>query len=315
MIKELAVTHPVTTTRLAPQAEDLIPAFLSGRNPQTLEAYRRDLEAFARFIGTGNINGAARQLLSGSLGEANHLALTYRNHLTGQKLSPATINRRLSALRSLVQLARTLGMVTWKLEVQGVKSVSLRDTRGCGLDGFRTVLRLASAQRNAVKAVRDTALLRLLFDLGLRRSEVVALQLSDVDVAGKRVTVLGKGRTQREPMTLPDETRKALEAWLAVRGTSPGPLFTNCDRAGKGSGLTASGVYTLVRHLGGKAKVKARPHGLRHAAITALLDLLNGNVRVVQKFARHADPSTTMRYDDNRRDDGGQAAAKLAASV
>jgi integrase/recombinase XerC len=71
----------------------------------------------------------------------------------------------------------------------------------------------------------------------------VGLDLEDVDVAGKRLAVLGKGRTEAEPITLPGRTLEALAAWLAVRGDTPGPLFLNYDRAGKGSGrLTGAAV-------------------------------------------------------------------------
>jgi integrase/recombinase XerC len=58
--------------------------------------------------------------------------------------------------------------------------------------------------------------------------------------------------------------------------------------------------------------LKTPPHGLRHASITAALDANNGDVRAVQLHARHADPQTTMRYDDNRQDLAGRVAASLA---
>jgi integrase/recombinase XerC len=74
-------------------------------------------------------------LLGGTLGEANGLVLAYRSHMVGVGRSPATVNRRLSALRSLNALARTLGLVGWSLEVRNVKAESCRDTRGPQLDG------------------------------------------------------------------------------------------------------------------------------------------------------------------------------------
>ena len=68
------------------------------------------------------------------------------------------------------------------------------------------------------KGLRDGALLRLLFDLGLRRSEVVRLDLADWDRQAGTVAVLGKGRTAKVLLTLPLPTRIALEAWLSLRG-------------------------------------------------------------------------------------------------
>src|SRR5438552_1651316 len=83
----------------------------------------------------------------------------------------STVSRRLAALRSLVKLARTLGMVPWALDVDGVRAEGYRDTRGPGRDGFRNLLALLRARADA-KGARDRAVLRLLYDLGLRRAEV-----------------------------------------------------------------------------------------------------------------------------------------------
>jgi integrase/recombinase XerC len=65
---------------------------------------------------------------------------------------------------------------------------------------------------------------------------VVSLDVAHVDLTASVVQVLGKGQTERVPLTLPDPTRAALVAWLAVRDTTPGPLFVNFDRARKGPG-------------------------------------------------------------------------------
>src|SRR5262249_57234802 len=107
--------------------------------------------------------------------------------------------------------------------------------RGPGAAGFRRLLEQLAHRRDA-KAVRDRALLRLLFDLGLRRSEVVRLDVADLDRGGGTLAVLGKGRTAKVALTLPAPTPAALPAWLAVRGQGAGPLFRSLDRARKGSG-------------------------------------------------------------------------------
>jgi len=80
-------------------------------------------------------------------------------------LAPATVNRRLSALRSIVQLGRTFGLVTWSLEIDGVKTKAYRDTADPGLEGVTAVKRRASKHRSPAKAARDVAIIRLLFDL------------------------------------------------------------------------------------------------------------------------------------------------------
>jgi integrase/recombinase XerC len=309
-----------TERRIATQGtvgvEDLLRAWLSGRSARTIKAYGQDLHRFASFVGVDDINDAARALLGRSHGDANYIALAYRNHMRDEEhLAPATVNRRLAALRSLVTLAQTLGLVDWTLNVSNIKSRPLRDTRGCGIDGVRRLLKAAGDQRNPGKRARDRAVVRLLFDLGLRRMELVGLDIEHVDLDGARLWVLGKGHSEREAMSLPDETASALRAWLEVRGEDEGSLFVNFDRNTKGQPLSDSGLYKVIKALGKRAGVQVRPHGIRHAAVTTLLDLTNGDVRTAQRFARHASPQTTIQYDDARRDVGGDGARTLAAAV
>src|SRR5262249_20138524 len=226
-------------------AARLVEAFLAGRSPQTLRAYRKDLEDFAAFLGVASVEAIPTSLLGGGQGSANELALRYRAHLQARGLAPATVNRRLAALRSLVKLARVVGLVAWALDVDGVRAEKYRDTRGPGRQGFRQLLAALEGRRDA-KGLRDRALLRLLVGLGVRRAEAVRLDVGDLDLQVGTVDVLGKGRAQKARLTLPGPTQEALAAWLAVRGSQPGPLFTSCDRAGKGSGrLTGAAVYTI----------------------------------------------------------------------
>lgn len=287
---------------------DLVGAFLAGRNPRTLLAYRRDLEDFRLFTGSASLDEASRLLLSQGSGPANALGLAYRVHLQERALAPATINRRLAALRSLVKLGRILGLVSWELEVEGIKGSAYRDTRGPGLDGFRKMLDLLEEAQDA-KAIRDRAILRLLFGMALRRGEVVSLDLSHLDLETGRLSIMGKGRTQREALTIPAKPLEALKAWVAVRGEGEGALFTSLDRAHRGHRLDGSAVYRMVSELGQSIGIKTRPHGLRHAGITEALDRTNGNARAVQRFSRHKKLETLGLYDDNRADLGGQVAA------
>lgn len=299
---------------VVPGAEELVAAFLAGRTANTAAAYGRDLDDFAAYVGADTPAAAARQLLAGGHGAANLLALRYKAHLVERRLAPATVNRRLAALRSLVALGRTLGLVPWTLEVGSVKSEAYRDTRGPGEDGSRRLLGQLERRTDA-KGLRDRALVHLLYDLALRRGEAVGLDLADVDLAAGTVAVLGKGRTERIALTLPAVTIKALAAWVEVRGTDPGPLFVNCDRAGKGERLTGRSVARIVGTLGRTLGLVVRPHGLRHASITSALDATGGDVRKVQRFSRHRDLRTLSRYDDSRVDFAGEVARLVAARV
>jgi len=310
---ELATANPVFPTCYTPSASRLVEVFLSGKSPTTIKAYGRDLKDFACFVGASSIDQASEMLFSRGHGGANEMALSYRSYLIEKGLTPATVNRHLASLRSLVHLARTLGLVTWTLELQSVKSQKYRDTTGTGLNGFRSML--AGVTGSSTKAVRDRVILRLLWDLALRREEVVSLDLSDVDLQSGTIFIMGKGRREKEKLTLPSSTMCAIRDWIAVRGGEAGALLTNMNHANKGQRITGAGLYHIIKKLGKDVGLTARPHGIRHASITSALDKTNGNVRAVQRFSRHKDIRTLAIYDDNRNDLGGEVAAMVSLAA
>jgi integrase/recombinase XerC len=296
----------------------LYQAFLSGRSTHTRDAYAMDAADFAAFMNLPSAGSALAHVCALNHGEANGLMLNYRNSLQAKGLATATINRRLSAIRSAARLARTLGVSTWQPEINGLKVQAYRDTLGPGLDGTRSML-AAARQQNAVKAARDVALIRLMFDLGLRRGEVAALDIADIDASGRRLWILGKGRTQKESRTLPEPTLVALNDWLAVRASivslDLAAVFVGLSGPEHGQRITGRGLYHVIASLGRSVGIKTRPHGLRHASITTALDANNGDVRAVQQHARHSKPETTMRYDDNRKDLAGRIANSIADAL
>jgi integrase/recombinase XerC len=259
---------------------------------------------------------AAETLLAYGPGCANQLVYRYRAQLLERGMSTATCNIRLSAIRSLVKLARVIGIVTWGLEVPNLKAEGYRDTRGPGTDGVRQLLDQAGAHRSVAHAARDVALVRLIYDLGLRRGSITSLDLEHLDLESGRVWVMLKGHTQRTSRTLPEPTRDALREWLRHRGGQPGALFTNFDRAGsKGQRLTGRSLHRIVQRLGADVGMSVHPHSLRHSAIMTALDATNGNIRSVAKFSGHADVRVVERYDDCRQDLAGLVAKQVAASV
>lgn len=300
------IVHPAPTNQKVAQ---LLQAFLSGRNELTIRAYAQDLADFSTFVRAPSAAQAARGLLALLPGDANAAALAYKNAMVERGLKANTVNRRLAALRALVKLARTLGLVPWALEIANVKADQERDLRGPTRGALKRVVH-ALDQRGDAKAKRDRAILRLLHDLGLRRGEVASLDVANLDLSAGTLSVLGKGRTSRVALTLPEQTKAALRDWLAARGTASGPLFTNFDRAGKGGRLTGTSIYRLIQSLG-----LGRPHGVRHAAITEALDLMGGDVRKVGRFSRHRDLRLVAVYDDNRQDLAGQVARAVAENL
>lgn len=292
---------------------ELIRAWLAGRKETTRRAYAGDLENFADFLGAQSGAEAASMLLGNGHGHANGLVLSYRASMQEAGLSSATIARRLSAVRSLVTLARMLGLVAWTLEIEAPKVESYRDTRGPGQAGFLAMIQAAQAGQNPTKAARDRAILMLLYVLALRRAEVISLRLEDFKPSEDSLWILGKGRSDRERITTPASVRDALASWVALRGLEPGPLFLGLAPVHSRQPLTEDGLYFVVRTLGASVGLDVRPHGLRHSGITAALDATGGDLRSVQRYSRHRDVRTLSRYDDNRQDLGGMVAGLVAA--
>lgn len=315
-MNELTVRSSATPAIAESPAGRLYRAFLESQTTNTRAAYAKDIDFFASFLGEPSATSAMSRLLALSGGEGNALLLDYRTHMVDAKLAPSTINRRLSAIRSAAKLARTIGFSNWEPEVAGLKARAYRDTTGPGLEGTRTMIEIALTNTHPGIAVRDVALIRLMFDLALRRGECVSLDLDDIDLAGKRIWILGKGRKQKEARTLPDKTAAALTTWLAERAKYASQeqqaVFISLSGNSKGRRITGRGVHWVIAGVGADSGYKTRPHGLRHASITAALDVNNGDVRAAQQHARHANPQTTMRYDDNRRDLAGRVADSVA---
>lgn len=148
---------------------NLIASFLSGRNQKTIDAYRQDLEDFRSFLNAFSLDEAARIILSNGYGHANVLALAYKTNPIDRGIQSATTNRRHAALRSLVKLARTLGMTTYTPEIRNIKNQAYRDTRGPGKARYKAILDQARGEKKEPKAFRDQAIFHLLYDLKGRR--------------------------------------------------------------------------------------------------------------------------------------------------
>jgi integrase/recombinase XerC len=294
---------------------ELLEAFLSGKSAKTIEAYRRDLEDFRGFMGLRSIDETAKQFLSGGLHRANYTALKYREFLSDVKnLAPTTVNRKLAALRSLTGLAYTLGIINWKVRVKNQKVAStLTDTRGPGKIG---VLKLQeeTLKRSDAIGIRNRALLHLCTDLALRRSEIVSIDYpDDLDLEVGNLRILGKGRLQKETLTIPMRTQKILGDWLIARGDEEGPLFINFHHNPdiKGKRLSATSVYRVIRDLGKRTNQKVRPHGLRHTAISEAVRIAQAvgmDVTKVLQFSRHKDLKTLQVYIDQVEDAQGKIA-------
>jgi integrase len=228
------------------------------------------------------------------------------------RYSPATANRMLSALKGVLKECWRLGL----LDAETLERLrDLPPARGSRLAAGRHVgdaelSELFVACGASTRGLRDAALLALAFGGGLRRSEIVAVMLADVDLAEGGVRVIGKGNRERQVFLASGGTG-ALEAWLAVRGKEPGPLLHPVRKGGQimRRMMSAQGVHDALRALARTAGVeRLSPHDARRSWVGNLLDA-GCDLATAQKLAGHASPNVTARYD--RRPEAAKKRAAL----
>jgi len=147
--------------------------------------------------------------------------------------------------------------------------------------------------------MRDAALLALLRGCGLRRNEAVSLDLSDFELGTGALKVRnGKGGVDRT-VYVPDGLHPVLQAWLNIRGFSPGPLLCHIRKGGRvvHRRLTPQAVLYLLNKRAREADIAPfSPHDFRRTFVSELLDA-GIDMATVQKLAGHQDTATTARYD------------------
>jgi integrase/recombinase XerC len=300
---DVQVQHP-----LRAQAGRLLFSWLSDarKSPATRRTYLDAVRDFAAFLHTDVLDAVAA-LLAGTKVDTRQLLDRYLTEMSViRKRAPNSCNARVAALRSLLGAAHDQDLISYALKFKALKPELRRDCRGPTADAVRAMY--ATITGDTPKAKRDRAIIRTLFSLGLRRSELLSLDLEHVDLQGGTIQVLAKGHKERSRLTLPEQTRQVLAEWVSARGPEPGPLFTSLSYRSRGKRLAGASLHALVQRLGKRVGVHATVHGLRHSAITTALDLTDGNVRDVRRFSRHADLNTVARYDDERKDTGGMIA-------
>jgi integrase len=232
------------------------------------------------------------------------------------RLSPATANKMLSALRGVLRTCRRLGLMsaedaTAAADLPPVRGSTLPRGRGLSAGELRALFH-ACSQDPTPAGRRDAAIVAVAYGAGLRRSEVVGLTLEDVDLGSGALTVrAGKGRKDRVSY-LAAGARAALLSYLPERGEEPGPLFWPVDRWGhlRPGSLSTQGVLRVCRRRAREANVASfSPHDLRRSAISDLLDA-GADISTVAGLAGHSQVTTTARYD--RR---GERAKQQAAGL
>ncbi|SMF08390.1 integrase/recombinase XerC [Tistlia consotensis] len=271
-------------------------------SPHTLAAYTGDFDAFLAFL-AGHLGGAPSLADLAALRAADFRAWLARR--AGQGLAKSSTARALSTVRGFFRWSARRGLMenpilatvrTPKLDRPVPKALTAADAR----DAVETVGELAD---EPWIALRDTAVLLLLYGAGLRISEALGLSAGEAPGPGQQaLTVLGKGRKQRRVPLL----AAIPEAVAAYRAACPWPLPAEAPlfRAKRGGALSPREVQRRVQLLRDRLGLpeSATPHALRHSFATHLLGA-GGDLRAIQELLGHASLSTTQRYTavDGRR--------------
>lgn len=314
-----ALTTFTTLSDLADRStEDILSEFLELRvSGNTRRTYSKALDDFfTRLTGHSASSLMVKEFLELGQPQAIVLVLKYQSILIDAGLTPSTINVRLSALKSLTNHARKLGMCGYSLsDVRSMGVEVYRDTSGVDPDGIRAILNTCNL--SDIKGIRDYAILRLLWGNALRRGEVSAANVGDVYRGESKLMIKGKGKLVKSGIDLAPKTVEALVQWLDVRPsvlslpTKSDPLFVGLTHGGER--LLGEGIRLMVVDRSNRAGITKvmSPHRVRHSAITAYLDASGGDVRAAAGLSRHANLNTLTRYDDNRHKYQGQASALL----
>ena len=267
-----------------------------GLSANTVVSYRRDLRRYARFLQRRRIADAAR--VDRNLVSAFVAHVSRSTHGEGRPYRATSIARALSSVRSFHRfLVRegeapddpTAGVVRPRLPRTLPRPLSVAD-----------VTRLLEEPRPVdAKGLRDRALLETMYGAGLRVSELVGLDVDDVDLEDGSVRVLGKGGKERD-VPLGRFAREAIAAYLSrarpelATTRSRSALFLNRRDGGR---LSRQACWNAIREHAGAAGVESRvtPHTLRHSFATHLLEG-GADVRVVQELLGHASVATTQVY-------------------
>jgi integrase len=287
---------------------DAIERYLEFRRPNTQKVYRRALSDLMTFLGD-------RSDLNITTEAAMRFLAALRNKIApdGERTADATLRLKYFALRSVYQHLVDLGLLErnpWTIAGKLISGRQQTQKRPTKLIPFNKVEELLSIPNIRTRAgVRDRAMFALLFGCGLRRSELVALNVGDVLVSARGTLYLNirhtkAGKRRRQP--LPRWAGEAFSMLVSQRKSEGGieedPLFPFYYQTGKIRGrLSVETVYRLFRDHCRQLGIKAAPHSARATAATKLLDQ-GYNDRDVALFLGHATSAMVQTYDKRRRE-------------
>lgn len=231
------------------------------------------------------------------------VVLRYKSHLKGRNLSPSTINVQLAAVRRLAWEAADNGLLSPELAA-GIRRVKGARPNGQPVGNWLTAEQgralLDSADQESTRSKRDRAILAVLLGCGLRRTELVELQIEALQVREDHwiiADMIGKGRRMRT-VPVPAWVKSILDDWLGAAGITGGRLFRRVNRYGGvwGEGISSKVVWRVVRLAARRTAISPlAPHDLRRTC-ARLCYQNGGELEQIQFLLGHASVTTTERY-------------------
>jgi site-specific recombinase XerD len=278
-----------------------------GKSPHTVKAYSQDLTAFARWFEQTNGEDFSPRVID------PRDIQDYKGHLMVRGRAPATINRRLIALRGFFRWAKQEGLAGGNpFEIiEKVLVKQQQDTAPRWLDR-KEQLALLRAVRKA-ESKRDLAIIQTLLGSGLRISELAALRVSDLEISERKTWLRvrqGKGSKARD-IPLGKRTRRALLAYLEERqGDGSDRLFM-----GQRGPLSEAGINYLVNKYAYQARIEdCTSHTLRHTFAKSLVDT-GTPLDQVATLLGHESLDTTRVYTRPSKEDLERAVRRAAGEM
>lgn len=235
-----------------------------------------------------------------------------------RKHRPATVNRILSALRGTVKEAWRMGLMSAEdyqraIDIQNVKSDPVSTGRELTASEIQSLVETCK-QDGSPAGKRDASIIGLLYTCGLRRSEVVALRIEDVDLENGEILIRNARDDKERVVYIAGGALRALADWVDCLHADAGPLFVPILKSGEvrlGSNLVSQSVYDMLKKRARQAGIpEFSPHDLRRTFVGDMLDQ-GVDITTVANIAGHSSVETTRRYDRRAEAPKKNAATKL----
>ena len=267
-----------------------------GRSPRTVENYAFFLKRFSDFA-----RADSPTKISPALVRRYKLFLSRYRDKKKKPLKRSSQNHHLIALRSFLRyLAQQEELDVLPPDRVGLMKESDREVKVLNEEALEALL--SAPDTKTKRGLRDKTILELLFSTGMRVSELVSLDIDDVNLKTREMSVMGKGGKIRV-VFISDEAAESLANYLGVRGDDYKPLFIRyaggkaSARDGEDLRLTVRSIQKIVRKYARRAglAMEPSPHTLRHTFATDLLRR-GADIRAVQELLGHSNIATTQIY-------------------